>query len=85
MIPLIDEQLPEDRGTLTAKPVGLLKAAGMGIMKGAADVAGAGTILLGGLQGLNPEGQDKTFGFYEDVIKPARDYWAPDSASTSMA
>jgi len=87
VIPLIDEKLPDDRDILTAKPVGAIKATGMGFMKGAADIAGASTLILGGIQGFfgNKRGQEKTYNFYDKFIEPAKEYWSPDPASTSMA
>lgn len=85
MINIIDEKLPDDKETLTAKPVGFLKAGGMGFMKGAADIAGAAAIGIGGLQALNERGQEKTYKFYDEFVKPAKEYWTPDPSSTSMA
>lgn len=70
---------------------GLLKAAGMGFMRGAADIASATTLATGGAVGMLEGGalpehaSDRVFKFYDDYIKPARDFWTPDPESVSGA
>lgn len=82
---LLDEDLPQ-RDILTVKPTGILKAAGMGIMSGGANVAAAGVRAVQALQmPLNPRGAEKTKRFYREYIKPARDFWTPDPESLTTA
>lgn len=84
MINLFEEDLPE-RGILTGEPTSALKATGMGLMKGGANIAKAATILAYS-QGINTEGtRDSIFNFYENYIKPAEDYWSIDPSTTSQA
>jgi len=70
---------------------GLLKAAGMGFMRGAADIASAATLATGGAVGMFEGGalpehaSDRVFKFYDDYIKPARDFWTPDPETVSGA
>ncbi|MCC6346822.1 MAG: hypothetical protein IT388_06500 [Nitrospirales bacterium] len=87
MILLREENIPDERETLLTKPVGVLKATGMGFMKTGADIGAAATLALGGLQGAlgNKTGQEKSYTFYEEVIKPAQEFWTPDPGSTSGA
>lgn len=81
--------LPNPNGPLNE--TGLLKSAGMGFMRGAAELGGAAVIAAGGVVGLMEGGAfdhgtaDKVFKFYDDVIRPARDFWTPDPESTSTA
>jgi len=82
-------QLPE-KGSVHER-TGLLKAAGMAFMKTGADIAGAATIAAGGVVGMFEDGAyergaaDRVFKFYDDYVKPARDYWTPDPESVSTA
>lgn len=82
---LFDEELPE-RDVLTVKPTGNLKAAGMGVMRGFAETGAAAVRGLQALQTpLNPKGAEKTSRFYEEHVKPAREFWTPDPASLTTA
>lgn len=81
--------LPDPTGPLLE--TGLFEAAGKGFLRGATDIAGAATLAVGGLVGLmeggafNEKASDSVFKFYEDVIKPAQEYWTPDPESVSTA
>lgn len=81
--------LPDPEGPLIE--TGLFEAAGKGFFRGAAQIAGVATLAVGGLVGLmeggafNERASDSVFKFYDDVIKPAQEYWTPDPESASTA
>lgn len=87
MLPLLIDEEPPYRDTLTVKPTGLLKATGMGVTKGFVNLAGAASLALEGYVNLvgDEYGKQDLRKWYEEVIKPAKKYWTPEPGSTSTA
>ncbi|MEK6760098.1 MAG: hypothetical protein AABY51_10025 [Deltaproteobacteria bacterium] len=86
-----DEQYRRQGGAVEPPPADTpwYKAAGMGLVRGAGDVMGAGVLAAGGIVGLmegglfEPHASDKVFKFYEDEVQPRKDYWTPDPQTVS--
>src|SRR3990172_3118024 len=84
MLVLDETPYQEPKEVLQVAPTGVMKAAGMAVLKLPVDVAAAGALVAGGLDEII-FGRDNFFKLYDEKIKPIQDNLTPEPGSVTGA
>jgi hypothetical protein len=82
-----DLHADEPQDLLQVKPIGVIKAGAMGLMKGGALIGLAATRAAAGLRYEvgNDQAAQEAYDFSKEVMEPAVKFWTPDPGSMSAA